>query len=154
VGGQEIRAAGRADLDGLVALEDASFPGDRLTRRNFRHAIASPSILVLIAPGPDGLRGSALVEFRKGARVARLSSIAVAARAAGSGLGRRLMDEAEAECWRRGCDRLRLEVRADNRRAIDLYLRNGYREVGRSEDYYEDGEAALRFEKSLADGRA
>jgi ribosomal protein S18 acetylase RimI-like enzyme len=41
-------------------------------------------------------------------------------------------------------------VRADNPGAIGLYRKLGYAEFGRYENYYEDGEAALRFEKPLA----
>ena len=48
-----------------------------------------------------------------------------------------------------GCDRLRLEVRADNEAAIGLYERRGYARFAETPDYYEDGEAAFRFEKAL-----
>jgi ribosomal-protein-alanine acetyltransferase len=148
-----IRDAVPGDLDELVEIEDAVFPGDRLTRRNFRHAVASPSIIALVAADDDGVGGYALVETRRGARVARLSSIAVAPGVAGTGLGGRLVEAAETAAASRGCNRLRLEVRADNLRAIALYERAGYQRTGRTRRYYEDGAAALRLEKSLARGR-
>jgi ribosomal protein S18 acetylase RimI-like enzyme len=44
---------------------------------------------------------------------------------------------------------LRLEVRYDNASAIALYEKMGYRQFGQYERYYEDGAAALRFEKRL-----
>ena len=144
-----IREASPDDVDSLLAIEDAAFPGDRLTRRNFRHAIASPSIVSLVAEVEGRVTGYVLVETRRNARVARLSSIAVKPGAAGTGTGRRLAEAAGREARRRGCDRLRLEVRADNARAIALYEAAGYRRIGRERRYYEDGEAALKFEKAL-----
>ncbi|MDN3719684.1 hypothetical protein QW131_12140 [Roseibium salinum] len=45
---------------------------------------------------------------------------------------------------------LRLEVRADNEAAIGLYRKSGYRDLGRIDDYYDDGCAALRMEKAPA----
>lgn len=144
-----IRPAAPADLDALLALEDAVFPGDRLDRRNFRHAVASPSIVALVVERDGRLAGYALVETRRRTRVARLSSIAVAPEAAGSGLGRTLLAAAETEAAARGARALRLEVRADNPRAARLYERAGYRRTGREPAYYEDGEAAERWEKAL-----
>lgn len=144
-----IRPAVIDDVDALLQLEEAAFPGDRLDRRAFRHAVGSPSIVALIAGKPGEVRGYVFVETRRNARVGRLSSIVVAPREAGSGLGRALAEAAEVELRARGCNRLRLEVRADNARAIDLYERAGYRRIGRERRYYEDGTAALKFEKAL-----
>jgi ribosomal protein S18 acetylase RimI-like enzyme len=50
---------------------------------------------------------------------------------------------------RLGCERLRLEVRADNPRARRLYETAGFRRFAIAEDYYEDGETAWRYEKAL-----
>jgi ribosomal protein S18 acetylase RimI-like enzyme len=63
---------------------------------------------------------------------AYLACIAVGERFAGRGLGRWLLCEALAEARRLGLPRLVLEVAEDNRRAIDLYTRAGFREVGRA----------------------
>ena len=59
------------------------------------------------------------------------------------------MDACERAALKRGCDRLRLEVREKNRPAIALYETLGYVRIGRYEDYYQDGASALRFEKQL-----
>lgn len=142
-----IRAAEPDDVDALLRIETAAFPGDHLTRRNFRHAVASPSIVALVAGEP--VRGYALAETRRNARVARLSSIAVGPGAEGAGIGCRLAGAIEQAVRLRGCDRLRLEVRADNARAIALYERRGYRRIGRIRRYYDDGTAALKLEKAL-----
>ena len=137
------------DLDALQALEIAAFPGDRMSRRSLAHAIQSPSLCFLVAREAGALKGHALLAFRAGSRVARLYSLAVAPNATGQGLGRALLKAAERQARARGAERLRLEVRADNQAAIHLYDQQGYARFARIPDYYEDGEAALRYEKRL-----
>lgn len=150
-GGPALRAANLDDLDALVALEEASFVADRITRRSFRNFIGSASALILVAEaaGRPGLLGYAALLFRRGTALARLYSIAVAGPAAGQGIGRALLKAAEKEAFARDRILLRLEVREDNDRAIGLYRSEGYRPIGRYLDYYADHMPALRFEKIL-----
>jgi ribosomal-protein-alanine acetyltransferase len=143
-----IRPARLDDIDGLLAIERV-FPTDRLGRRSFRHAVQSPTIHLLVAEGLEGLIGYALVQRRRNSPAGHLSSIAVKPGAAGKGLGKHLLRAAEAEAKAKGCERLRLEVRADNAAARKLYEKHGYRRLETLEDYYEDGEAAWRYEKAL-----
>ena len=144
-----IRPAEAGDVDALLALEEAAFAADRLERRAFHHAVRSPTIVSLVAVADEGLVGYVFIERRRNAGVARLTSIAVAPQVLGRGLGRRLLLSAEQAAARHGCRRLRLEVRADNGPAQSLYERTGYRRFETVEDYYEDGAAAWRYEKSL-----
>ena len=146
-----LRKAVPDDLDALVALEDASFDHDRITRRSFRNLIGSASALIIVAEeaGSRGLLGYAALLFRRGTALARLYSIAVASWAGGLGVGRSLLKRAETEAFERDRILLRLEVREDNARAITLYRSNGYRPIGRYLDYYDDHMPALRFEKIL-----
>lgn len=148
-GAVEIRPAEARDVDALLRIEHAVFATDRLETRAFRHAVASPTIIALVAAQEGDVVGYVLVETRRNATVARLSSIAIAPKAGRSGLGRRLAEAAEDAVRARGCTRLRLEVRADNAGAIALYERTGYRRIGRERRYYEDGTSALRLEKTL-----
>ena len=143
-----IRFAGQSDLDALDRLERAAFTGDRVSRRSLRSFIARGDRL-LVAVDADGLAGYALATWRKGGRAARLYSIAVDPLKAGRGVGRALLAAVETLAVEQGCEVLRLEVKEENRRAIALYERLGYRRFGRYEDYYEDGAAALRLQKRL-----
>ena len=145
-----IRGAVAADIEGLVRLEEAAFPGNRLTRREFRDAIRSPSTVTLVAREADGLAGYVFMSTRRRSRVARITSVAVDAKFAGQGHGRRLVEAAEAAAREAGCDRVRLEVRADNARAARLYEQAGYRAYDTVGDYYDDGETAHCYEKDLA----
>ena len=146
----EIRAAQPADIDALLAIENAAFESDRIERRAFRHAIRSPTMICLVASNDAEVVGYGIVERRRGSTAARLTSIAVAPKAAGAGLGQRLLAALEKEALAAGARRMRLEVHADNAAARKLYETRGYRLVATLEDYYEDGGAAQRYEKALA----
>ena len=144
-----IRDAEIRDLDALVRLENEAFAGDQLDRRAFRHAVQSRTIDMLVAEEGNAFLGYVQIQRRAGSGIARLTSVAVASAAVGGGIGKRLVEAAEAVARQQGCNRMRLEVRADNARARTLYERNGYTLFTTVPDYYEDGEAAFRFEKPL-----
>ena len=137
-------------MGALLAIENAAFASDRLDRRALRHAVLSPTILALVAEPKGGdPSGYVLVQIRRGSTLGWLTSVAVAPQAHGQGIGRRLVEAAEAATREAGRERIRLEVRGDNVAAQALYERAGYRRLGEVPDYYEDGQAALRFEKVL-----
>lgn len=144
-----VRAAGSGDLGALLTLEGRAFTHDQLSRRSFRRFLSSPNAETLIVEQAGEFSGYALVLFRPGAVVARLYSIAVVPEVAGRGLGSRLLGAAEEAAVKRGCALMRLEVRADNARAISRYTKSDYRQFGRHSGYYEDRADALRFEKRL-----
>ena len=143
------RPAVAADLPALVALA-ALFPGDRLSARSLRRLLRSPSACMLVVDGVDGLAGASVLLTRVGSRVGRIYSLVVAPGARGRGLARTLVATLEQEARRRGCVRMRLEVRADNAAARALYAALGYVERTRLPGYYEDGGEGLRLERELA----
>lgn len=145
-----LRRAIPADLDSLVALEASSFDHDRVSRAQFRRHIASASAEVLVAEELGQVHGGALLFFRRGAKKARLYSIAVAHVARGHGLGAALLNAAERDARDRGCTAMQLEVRTDNAAAIALYEKHGYRRRQRVPGFYENGMDAWRYEKQLA----
>jgi ribosomal-protein-alanine N-acetyltransferase len=143
----KIRAAKPADLGALIDLENRSFSSDRLSRSSLRRLIVSPAADVIVAATGTAAAGYAVLLHRAGSRIARLYSLAVDPEF--RGLGRELLAAAERRAAQRGCRALRLEVRDDNIRAINLYQRSAYRRFGQKPGYYADGATALRFEKSL-----
>ncbi|WP_028490930.1 GNAT family N-acetyltransferase/peptidase C39 family protein [Thioalkalivibrio sp. ALJ15] len=149
-----IRPATLEDLEALVALEDAAFEIDRISRRQFRYLLTRGHAATLVAEGPggEGLLGYVMLLFSRGTSLARLYSIAVSARARGQGLGRRLVEAAEDAARQHGRTDLRLEVRRDNAASLALFRGLGYRDFGTIDDYYEDHMDALRLQKSLATG--
>lgn len=142
-----IRSAAPSDLAAILAIENAAFSADRISRRGLRAMLTSASTAVLVAVEGDAISGYCAVLFRAGSRNARLYSIAAAP--GERGIGRPLLAAAEDLAQARGAAELRLEVRADNARAMTLYERAGYRLFDRIPDYYADGAMALRYAKRL-----
>ncbi|RUL75338.1 GNAT family N-acetyltransferase [Dyella choica] len=147
-----VRRAELSDLDDLVALEQATFDSDRISRAQFRRHLDSDSARVLVASANHRrFLGTAMVFFRKGSRVARLYSIASLPEARGKGVGTALIEAAESAARQRRCQSLRLEVRVDNESAVRLYERLGYRRAGPlKKGFYEDGSDAFVYQKALA----
>jgi ribosomal-protein-alanine acetyltransferase len=144
-----IRRAKPCDLDTLVALENASFDHDRVSRAQFRRHIASTSAEVLVAEERGQVLGAAMLFFRRGAKAARLYSIAIAHDARGRGLGAALLQAVEHEVRRRGCVAIKLEVRTDNASAMALYEKHGFRRGACVPGFYENGMDAWRYAKPL-----
>jgi ribosomal-protein-alanine N-acetyltransferase len=144
-----IRRARPSDAARLAEIEAAVFPTDRISRRRFAALAKRPSARILLACRGRDIVGYAILLTRRGIRTARLYSLAVAPEAAGQGIGRRLLAEVEAAARRQRMQRLRLEVRADNPRAIRLYKEAGYGLIGHRSDYYADGMEALLFAREL-----
>jgi ribosomal-protein-alanine acetyltransferase len=143
-----LRPARAADLAALVALEQAVFSADRMAARQFRHHLDSPSGDLVVATGNGGALGYALLLRRRGSRVGRIYSIAIAPQARGTGLGRKLLGHLEALARAHGLTEIRLEVRKDNAAAISLYQRADYVIFGERRAYYEDGMDAWRMRKA------
>lgn len=147
--GFRIRRARAGDLDALVALEEAVFDYDRMSRRQYRHHLASTKALVMVASDGRILLGCGLVFLRRGSRLARLYSLASAPAARGRGVGARLLTALLRAARANGCTRMRLEVRTDNAAAIGLYERRGFRRIAHLRHYYDNGEDAFRYEANL-----
>ena len=146
----DIRPARASDVDALLAVENAVFQTDRLQRKSFRRLIDRPSAAVLVAQTGDKIAGYCIVLFRAGTPAARLYSIATVPGMTGQGIGRVLIEAAEKAAVEHGKRSLRLEVREDNKRAVSIYQRAGFRTIGAKPDYYQDGMTALRMEKLLS----
>ncbi len=95
-GSISIRAARPRDLDAIARLENELFESDRVSRRSFREFLRAPHRPVIAATIDDELAGYVLVSLRKGARALRIYSLAVGARFARRGVGRALLQAAEA----------------------------------------------------------
>lgn len=147
-----IRPASRADIAPLLAIEHASFHGDRLSRRSFRHLLDGANALTLLDELGGQVRGYLTLLFRAGSAIARVYSIATHPRHLGQGVAAALLLAAERAALACGCTSVRLEIRHDNTPSLRLFQGRGYAIFGRHARYYEDGMDAFRLEKSLASG--
>ena len=149
-----LRQAQPQDLDALYRLEQVAFSGDRFSRRQLWHLLNRAHAASLVAHTEDGrLLGYGTLLFRQGSRRARLYSFCVHPEARGGGLGRQLLEALEQVAVSRHADTLSLEVRADNRVALGLYRRMGFRLERWLDDYYEDGCAGWQMSKPLTQHR-
>ena len=94
-----------------------------------------------------------LVVVELAAREGAVLAVAVAARARARGVGGRLMQVAESYAAARGVLRLSLFTADSNLAALDLFLRRGFRIVGRRQRFYSRQQDACKLEKAL-DGAA
>lgn len=158
-----LRPAVPADLDALESLERRGFSGDRFNRRQLRYLLTRARAITLLAvpaeagdadgavPPEGRLLGYGTLLLRKGSQTARLYSLCVAPEARGDGVGRALLLALQQQARASGCSRMSLEVRADNRVALGLYRRAGFRLDAWLDEYYEDGCAAWRMILTLGE---
>ena len=148
----QVRLAGRDDLDLIDDIEIDSFVADRFARRNLRRMLAARKTLFLLARIGGEPAGYLALAFRRGSVISRIYSIAVAPDHRGVGVAQAMLGAAIDLTARRGCAKIRLEVRKSNTGAITVYQRAGFHLRGIREAYYEDGEAALLFEADAPHG--
>lgn len=144
-----LRRGRAGDLEALLTIERAVFTTDILSRRSLLHFLTATNATVLVAEDEGAVAGYALVLYRRNSKLARLYSIAVGAAFRRRGWAQRLLTAAEQKAAARGRRVMRIEVRADNRSAIDLYESAGYRRFGTLARYYGGRIDALRYQKPL-----
>lgn len=144
-----IRLATPHDVSALLEIEQASFDGNRISRRSFRHLLEHANALTLIDEQAGAPRGYIMLLFRAKLSLARVYSVATHPDFLGQGVAGALLLQAEQAALERGCVRLRLEIRHDNQASLRLFQNRAYRIFGQYAAYYEDGMAAHRLEKTL-----
>jgi ribosomal-protein-alanine N-acetyltransferase len=142
----------KGDMSGIMSLERELFPEDAWTPEMFAAEFAQPASrrLYLVAEEANALIGYAGMMFTGGPQ-ADVVTLAVDPAHWGQGTGTALLTALVDEAGRRGCAEVLLEVREDNPRARQLYLRHGFTEVGIRRAYYQpSGIDAVVMRKELA----
>ncbi len=146
----KLRRARVTDLRALLSVENACFSYDQLSRRSFHWMIKKAHSIFLVLEYEAALIGYGLVLINRGTSLARLYSICILRAYQGHGLASLLIAELEKRAAEdEDCAYLRLEVKEDNRGAIGLYEKLGYRKFTEKDDYYDDGKAAFCYEKRI-----
>jgi len=151
--GIAVREADLLALDEVMRVMEDSFDpafGEAWTGPQCAGLLPMPGVWLSLA-----LDGRETIGFALGrvvAAEAELLLLAVKRAAQGRGVGQSLLDRFTSIAKTRGADRLHLEVREGNR-AIRLYKRAGFSEIGRRRNYYNgrDGELydALTLARSI-----
>ncbi|KQV84741.1 ribosomal-protein-alanine acetyltransferase [Massilia sp. Root351] len=124
------------DIDEVVALEESVYPYP-WTRGNFADSLASGYHAWVLRNQSMQLMGYFLV--MQMVDEAHLLNVAVAQEWQGQGLGRFLLNQSVACARGLGMESMLLEVRPSNVRALELYQRYGFEQIGRRKGYYPAG---------------
>jgi [ribosomal protein S18]-alanine N-acetyltransferase len=136
--GARLREMTEADMPRIMTLEQELFPEDAWTPQMFAAELAQPASrrLYLVAEESGAVTGYAGMMFTGGPE-ADVVTLGVDPDRWGRGTGTALLSALVAEAGRRGCTEVLLEVREDNPRARQLYLREGFTEIGIRRGYYQ-----------------
>jgi ribosomal-protein-alanine acetyltransferase len=141
-----IRAAAISDLDAVSSLERAVFSLAAWSLRSVEEELraVSPDREVLVALEGHDLVGYAVLT--RAGDTSDLRRIAVAEEYQRRRIATRLMVALLSSPPAGECDRVMLEVAAENTAALALYERSGFVETARRERYYHDGADAVVME--------
>ena len=127
--------AGAADLDGVLAIEDASF-NNPTTRGWYEAELARPDVCKVFVIRTPEHPVAGFLAFWKVLDEMHINNLAVHPECRGQGVGRRLLVGTLHAASAMGVRRATLEVRRSNVAAQRLYAAAGFRVVGVREGYY------------------
>lgn len=128
-----LRPMREADLDAVMAIEQRAYPFP-WTRGIFRDCLQANYAMWVVERADGALLGYGVLSIAVGeAHVLNLCSAPGHER---QGLGRRMLLALLKIARGHGAQRVFLEVRPSNLRAIALYEQNGFNEIGRRPRYY------------------
>ena len=147
--GVTVRDMTLDDVPAVSALEQRLFPVDAWPLQMFLDELSQPETRrYLVAQGSDGIVGYAGLMCIE--PIADVQTIAVVPEYEGRGIGTTLLTALIEEARRRRAADVLLEVRADNPRAQQLYVRFGFEQIHIRPRYYRDGVDALIMRLQLA----
>ncbi len=129
------RLSRAADLDGVLAVEDASF-NNPTTREWYEAELKRPEVCHIFVLRTPDCPVAAFCAFWRVAEQIHINNLAVLPELRGQGLGSRLLAEVMAESARMGAESATLEVRRSNTAALRLYAKAGFTEAGVRRNYY------------------
>ncbi|MTV38735.1 ribosomal protein S18-alanine N-acetyltransferase [Duganella radicis] len=123
----------KADLADVFALEQSVYPHP-WSMANFEDSLSSHYEAWVLRDRDGDLLGYFLL--MAAVDEAHLLNVAVSAERQGQGLGRFLLNQSVACARGLGMESVLLEVRPSNTRALEIYERYGFKQIGRRRGYY------------------
>ncbi|MYM23965.1 ribosomal protein S18-alanine N-acetyltransferase [Duganella sp. FT135W] len=123
----------KTDLDDVYALEQSVYPHP-WSMANFEDSLSSNYEAWVLRDQDGDLLGYFLLMAV--VDESHLLNVAVSAEKQGQGLGRFLLNQAVACSRGLGMESVLLEVRPSNTRALEIYGRYGFKQIGRRKGYY------------------
>ncbi len=147
----DIRPLTAAQLDECWRLDLRCFvDGEAYSRETFEYLLTSPESVAYRAVMPDGVMVGFLVGLIEPDRTGHVTTLGVAPEHRRRRIAQRMLTKAEESFHRRGIRTIRLEVRAVNTGAQQLYRNLGYTVTQRLPRYYSNGGDGLLMIKALA----
>lgn len=133
-----LRAAVRADIEEILALQQAA-PGAAVWESSdYASALADTGTLCLLAVDRPGRRVAAFLVGRILGDEVEILNLAVGSDYRRQGIGRGLVSDALARAQAQGARQCWLEVRAANQPARDFYRALGFSETSWRRGYYRE----------------
>jgi [ribosomal protein S18]-alanine N-acetyltransferase len=127
--------SGEEDLDGILAVEAASFTNP-WTRAMYEWELQNRSVCHILVVRLPGCRVAGFCSFWLVVDEIHINNVAILPEYRGHGLGTRLMRRVLTEGLRLGATRATLEVRASNVAAKQFYEGLGFRATAVRKHYY------------------
>ncbi|WP_215777574.1 N-acetyltransferase [Paludibacterium sp. B53371] len=144
-----IRPALPADIAPLLALEWTRQPHQRLARNQLRHLLTQGHALTLVDEFHGKIRGYILLLFRRDSRRSRIFNLTVHPSWQRSGVASGLLQAAEQAAHILQRPHLTVDITADNIRALQWFLGQGYRPCSEHPQDTRSGIGLYRLEKTL-----
>jgi [ribosomal protein S18]-alanine N-acetyltransferase len=146
-----IRDCKASDLKDIQPIENASFLEDPYSQIVFWSLFLSSKRIFRIGTFGRKIIGYSIVKIESGDQnetISHLVSLAVDPAARKRGVGSKMLEDAILQTRERfpNSKTMVLEVRADNKAAIDLYTKFRFRKMGTISNYYGGGRDALSME--------
>lgn len=123
------------DLDGVLAIEDASF-NNPTTREWYEAELKRPEVCYIYVLRTETVHVAAFCAFWLVGDQAHINQLAVMPQLRRQGIGRQLLDGILDEVAHLGAAELTLEVRESNTPALELYARAGFERMAVRKNYY------------------
>ncbi len=145
--GYELRSMTAADLGGVLAIEQASFP-QPWSRSDFESAVRRKETVAKVCTSNGKVLGYFVLEMKIGE--AHLTNLAVHPDHRRRGVASHCLEGAVDAARDRGAARVSLEVEESNLPAHLLYRKTGFRAIAVLRNHYpEKGEDGYRMERKL-----
>lgn len=146
----DIRPLTAAQLDECWRLDQRCFvDGEAYSRETFEYLLTSPESVAYRAVMPDGGMVGFIVGLVEPDRTGHITTLGVAPEHRRRRIAQRMLTKAEESFHRRGIRTIRLEVRAVNTGAQQLYRNLGYAVTQRLLRYYSNGGDGLLMIKAI-----
>ena len=145
----KLRPYRSADFETLYQIDQLCYPpGIAYDRIDMAHYLGDPSAFCALAEVDAAVAGFIISHRRR--TVGHIITIDVLAEYRRMKIGTALLVAAENDAGSHGVNRMDLETATNNKAAIALWKKHGYREVGILKNYFGPNFHAYEMQKSLS----